>query len=259
VTQVQGLLTGKTALVTGGTNGLGRAIARAFACAGAGAVVVADLSEQPRDGGAPTHRLIGGETAAKAVFVSCDISRAAEVEAAVDAAEHLGPLDVMVNNAGVANASAQTVDVDDESIDRVIDTNLKGTIYGCRAAARRMVPRGSGSIINISSIAGLVGSAGGAVYCASKGGIRLLTYALAVELAPLGIRVNAIHPGVIDTAMMRSAGMTGDEPELRSRIPAGRVGQPEDVANAAVYLASDLSSYVNGASACVDGGLAIHF
>ncbi|HEX4659006.1 MAG TPA: SDR family oxidoreductase [Streptosporangiaceae bacterium] len=254
-----GLLAGRVAVVTGGSSGNGRAIARAFARHGASAVLIADVRPDPREGGKPTDEVIRAETGTHAEFMACDVSRSADLDAVVARADGLGGLDVMVNNAGIASRAVPIVDVDDATIDRVVDTNLKGVLYGCRAAARSMLPRGRGCIINMSSIAGLVGTANSAVYSASKGGIRLVTYALAVELGAAGIRVNALHPGVIDTAMMREAGITGQEEGLRAHIPSGRVGRPEDVAGAAVFLASDLAAYVNGSSTCVDGGLAVAF
>jgi NAD(P)-dependent dehydrogenase (short-subunit alcohol dehydrogenase family) len=139
-----------------------------------------------------------------------------------------------------------------------MDVNVKGTFFGAQAAAERMVERGGGAIINLSSVAGLEGSAGYATYCASKGAVRLLTYSLAAELGPEGVRVNAIHPGIIDTAMT-----TEDVPIIGSEageayldgIPSRRWGDPGDIADAAVFLASDAGDYVNGESLTVDGGM----
>lgn len=254
-----GLLDGKVALVTGASNGIGRAIALAFAEQGAAAVVLADLGPDGEPGEPTTADLIA-ETATKALFVPCDVSRSADVDRAVAAAEELGGLDVIVNNAGISPPVPPFPDMDDATFARIMEVNLYGTFYGCRAAARVMRPRGAGSIINMSSIAGLVGAAGNCAYASSKGGIRLLTYALAVELGALGIRVNALHPGVIDTDMSRRAFADPAVREaIEAHIPSARVGGAEEVARAAVFLASDLSSYVNGASQTVDGGLAIAF
>jgi NAD(P)-dependent dehydrogenase (short-subunit alcohol dehydrogenase family) len=255
-----GLLDGKVAVVTGASNGIGRAIAIAFAIQGVSAVVLADLDPEPRGGGPVTSDVIKAETSANPVVVTCDVSKAGDVDNAVAAAEDLGGLDVMVNNAGIAPDVPSFLEMSDSDFARTIETNLYGTFRGCRAAARVMVPRGTGSIINMSSIAGLVGAAGNVGYSASKGGIRLLTYSLAVQLGPLGVRVNALHPGVIDTDMSRRA---FTDPAIvaaiAGHIPSGRLGTADEVAQAAVYLASDLSSYVNGASQTVDGGLSIAF
>lgn len=249
-----GLLEGQVAVVTGAANGLGRAIALGFAAHGAAAVVVADLVPTPADGATATCDLIRASSQATAEFVRCDVTQPSHVDAAVAAAESLGPLSVMVNVAGISPGPAPIGEMPDDMFDRVLDVNLNGTMYGCRAAARVMLPRGRGSIINMSSIAGLRGTAGNAGYGASKGAIRLLTYALAAQLGPHGIRVNVLHPGVVETDMTRAAGMTADSPVI-AKIPSRRLGAPAEVAGAAVFLASDLASYVNGVSLPVDGGM----
>lgn len=254
-----GLLTGKVVAITGSSNGIGRAIALAAARHGARAVVLADLERVTRDGESSTDTLLISRSAATVRFVTCDVTSSADLDTVVSVAEQLGGLDVMVNNAGIAPIGKPIDEMTDDDFDTVIRTNLHGTLYGCRAAARVMRARGRGSIINMSSVAGLVGTPGNCAYSASKGGVRLLTYALAVQLGPLGIRVNALHPGVIDTALSRSAPALADQRALLSHIPSGRIGTPDDIANAAVFLASDLSSYVNGSSQTVDGGLAVAF
>jgi len=250
------LLSDRVAVVTGGASGNGRAIARTYAEHGAD-VVVADVRESPRRGGTPTHELIEREGGAGR-FVDCDVTDREDLAAAVDAAEALGGVDVMVNNAGVFREES-FLDVTEGEFERLIDINLKGTFFGAQVAAQRMVRGDGGAIINLSSIAGLRGSGGFATYAASKGAVRLLTYALADELGPEGVRVNAIHPGIIDTAMTAEdvplvGGETGEA--LVEEIPGGRFGEPEDVADAALYLASDLAEYVTGESLVVDGGLA---
>lgn len=249
------LLTDRVAVVTGGASGNGRAIARAYAEHGAD-VVVADVREAPRRGGTPTHELVerAGRTAE---FVDCDVTDRADLAAAVEAAERLGGVDVMVNNAGVFRQEA-FLEVTETEFERLLDVNLKGTFFGAQVAAERMVESDGGVILNLSSVAGLRGSGGFTTYAASKGAVRLLTYALADELGPGDVRVNAIHPGIIDTAMTAEDvplvdGEAGDA--LVEQIPSGRFGEPEDVADAALYLASDLADYVTGESLVVDGGL----
>ena len=249
------LLQGKVAVVTGGSSGNGRAIARAFAKHGAD-VVVADIRANPREGGTPTHELIPTETGARATFVHCDVTRVADLEAAVAAAEELGGIDVMVNNAGILTKQS-VLEASEAAFDTMMSVNVRSVYFGTQAAGRRMIERGSGSIINLSSIAGMRGTGGYAAYCTSKGAVRHMTYALADELGPKGVRVNVLHPGIIDTRMN-----IVDDPVIGTEvgegylqmIPLRRWGQPGEVADAAVYLASELASYVNGASLVVDGG-----
>ncbi|MDQ2055625.1 glucose 1-dehydrogenase [Halobellus sp. H-GB7] len=251
------LLDGKTAVVTGGSSGIGRGIAREFADHGASAVVVADVREDPKESGPPTHELLADETDAAATFVECDVTNTDDLEAAADAAAEFGGLDIWVNNAGIWHAE-DFLDVTEAEYQQLMDINTKGAYFGSQVAAARLRDRGSGSIINISSIAGLFGNGNWPTYATSKGGLTLLTYSLAHELGEHGIRVNAIHPGAIQT-------MIGGEPtdseaaaagaeQFTQMVPLGRYGQPEDVAGAAVFLASDLAGYVTGESLVVDGG-----
>jgi NAD(P)-dependent dehydrogenase (short-subunit alcohol dehydrogenase family) len=249
------LLADSTAVVTGGASGNGRAIAMAFAEHGAD-VVVADMRRDPRAGGTPTDERIETETDARATFVDCDVSDRDDCAAAVDAADAFGGVDVMVNNAGVIRETP-FLEVTEDELDGVLDVNLKGVFFGAQAAAEVMIERGEGCIINLSSVAGIRGAANNTTYCASKGGVRLLTYSLAAELGPEGVRVNAIHPGYIETAMLTDdVPLIGTDAQaaLEEQVPQDRLGQPEDVAGAAVYLASDLADYVNGESLVVDGG-----
>lgn len=195
------LLADETAVVTGGSSGIGRAIAVAFAEEGAD-VVVADLQAESRnpDEDRATTAVIEAETDQSATFVECDVSDVDSVRDAVAAADTFGGVTVMVNNAGVFRSETFT-DVTETEYDQLMDVNVKGTYFGAQAAAERMLDGDGGSIINLSSVAGLEGSAGYATYCTSKGAVRLLTYSLAAELGPDGVRVNAIHPGIIETAM----------------------------------------------------------
>ena len=249
------LLTDQVMVVTGGASGIGRGIALRAANSGAD-IVVADVRETPREGGEPTVDRIRAETDASATVVDCDVSNQRDLEAAVDAAEAFGGLTSMVNNAGLLR-KAPVLEMDPETLDAMIDVNVRGTFLGSQIAARRLVDGDGGTIINLSSVSGLTGTAGLAGYCATKGAVRLMTYALAAELGPEGIRVNTIHPGATETMQaVRDSEMIGspEADRLREAIPLGRFGQPEDVADAAVYLASDMASYVNGESLLVDGG-----
>ncbi|RLM49210.1 SDR family oxidoreductase [Halorubrum sp. Atlit-28R] len=251
------LLTDNVAVITGGSSGNGRAIARRFASEGAD-IVIADIQESPREGGDPTHELIEAETEVRATFVECDVTNVGNLETAVEAAEEFGGVTVMVNNAGIFH-DEEFLEVDEDAFDRMMDINVKGVYFGAQAAAKRMVKAGGGRIINISSVAGLEGSGEFITYCGTKGAVRLLTYAMAAKLGPDGVRVNAIHPGLIETTMTTEdypiMGTDAEEDFLQS-IPSRRAGQPEDVADTALYLASDLSDYVNGESLIVDGGMA---
>ncbi|WP_019877555.1 SDR family NAD(P)-dependent oxidoreductase [Sporichthya polymorpha] len=248
-------LEGRVAIVTGGSSAIGRAIAIRFAEAGASAVIVADLQEGPREGGEPTHALIRA-AGSKAEFVRTDVTKPADLQRAVEAAESHGGVDVLVNNAGLLRA-ARVLDMIEDDFDAVLDVNLKGVFFACQAAARSMVAaQRPGVIVNLSSIGGLQGVPGISAYCAAKGAVRTLTYSLAKELGHRGIRVCALHPGVIDTSMTRV-----DVPVPRDRDGAAgrdivlrRLGSPDDVAAAAVFLASPEASFITGPSLTVDGG-----
>jgi NAD(P)-dependent dehydrogenase (short-subunit alcohol dehydrogenase family) len=252
------LLDGKTAVVTGGASGFGRAISRTYARNGAD-VIVADIREDPREGGRPTQELIREETDREAHHVECDVTDPEDLRVAVAAADELGGIDVMVNNAGIFRLE-DFLGVTEAEYDRMMDINVKGVFFGAQAAAREMVDNGGGNIVNMASSAGMNGSGSTPTYCTSKGAVRLLTYALADRLGGEDIRVNAIHPGISHTQMKADSslgeGIKGRvrDAVIKKMIPQGRYGQPQEVADAALFLASDLASYVNGESLLVDGG-----
>lgn len=246
-----------TAVVTGGASGNGRAISIAMAEHGAD-VVVADVQRDPREGGSPTHEVIESDTDAQATFVECDVTDLGDLEAALDAADDFGGVDTMVNNAGIIRAEEFT-GVSESDYEQVMDVNVKGVFFGSQMAVERMVERGGGSIINISSTSGLLGSNTSVTYSTSKGAVRLMTYAIAAQYGGDGIRANAIHPGVVKTDMIGEDLEFDYEDEqaladITHKIPDGRLAESEDIANAAVYLASDYASHVNAESLVVDGG-----
>jgi L-rhamnose 1-dehydrogenase len=249
---VTALLRGCVAVITGAASGIGRRTALAFAEHGARAVVVADLRAEPREGGATTVDLLG-ERGTESVFVPTDVRRRADLAAAVGAADRWGGLTAMVNCAGVFRREDFLAVTEDE-FDLMVDVNVRGTFFGCQVAASAMGERG-GSIVNLASVASYRGSVGHASYHASKGAVQSLTYALAQELAPRGIRVNAVHPGAVDTSMMRVDEQVLTRPDALAGFPLGRPADPADVAGAVVYLCSDLAAYVSGASLTVDGAV----
>ena len=239
------LLEGRTAVITGGAQGLGRAIAETFVAQGARVV----LGDVDLAAAGATAAELGSDVA---LAVRCDVTSEAEVDALVAAADAFGGVDVMVNNAGVLrDATMRRMSLDDFRL--VIDTHVQGTWLGTRAAAAVMRERGAGSIVNMSSISGKVGNLGQTNYSAAKAGIVGLTKAAAKEVAHIGVRVNAVQPGLIRTAMI--AGMRDDILEQRlADIPMGRLGEPDEVAKVALFLASDLSSYMTGCVLEVTGG-----
>jgi NAD(P)-dependent dehydrogenase (short-subunit alcohol dehydrogenase family) len=243
-------LSGKTALVTGGGGGLGRAICHGFAEAGA-RVAVADLS---LDNASETVALIrhrGSEAFAELL----DVTSKDQVERAVaKVLERWSAIDVLVNCAGRA-IRGTALDYQEEDWNTVIDVNLKGTFLCCQAAGRSMAARRSGKIINIASIGGFIAYPGSIAYLASKGGVVQLTRGFAIELAPYNVQVNAIAPSLFDTPMV--AGTRSDAESRKyfmDRTPAGRMGRPEEIAGAAVFLAADCSAMVTGHTLALDGG-----
>jgi NAD(P)-dependent dehydrogenase (short-subunit alcohol dehydrogenase family) len=235
-------------LVTGASSGIGRAIATRFGAEDA-TVTIADVRKEPREGGQPTHELIDD-----ARFFECDVSDAQAVRSAIEGTvDTVGRLDVMVNNAGVYPGNQPIETAEPADYDRLMEINCRGTYFGCRFAAQAMRPNDDGgAIVNISSIAGLVGFPNASSYCTSKGAIANLTRSLAVELGGEGIRVNAINPGVIETAMTtQDATVVGS---MTDQIPLDRDGVPEDIAGVATFFASDDASYITGHNLVVDGG-----
>jgi NAD(P)-dependent dehydrogenase (short-subunit alcohol dehydrogenase family) len=248
-----GRLEGKVALVTGGASGIGRATALALAREGA-KVVIADVAVED---GEETVRMIE-ENGGEAIFVETDVSQPDQVEVLInEAVETYGRLDCAFNNAGIEGEQAPTPDCTEENWDRVININLKGVWLGMKYEIPQMLKQGGGAIVNMSSVAGLVGFPNSPAYVASKHGILGLTKTAALEYATEGIRVNAVCPGVIRTAMVERA--TGGDPEVEAQFatmePVGRMGKPEEVAEAVVWLCSDAASFVTGHSMVVDGGL----
>ncbi|MBL5980653.1 cyclopentanol dehydrogenase [Petrotoga sp. 8T1HF07.NaAc.6.1] len=243
-------LEGKVAIITGSARGMGRAEAELFAKEGA-KVVVADVLEDQAKEVADKINKDGHE----AIAVKLDVTKADEWKKVVDqATEKWGKVDVLVNNAGIATMNG-IEDATEEEWDRVINTNAKSQFLGIKYVLPAMKKATKGSIINISSIAGIIAFPNMPVYSASKGATRLLTKTVAVELAKYNIRVNSIHPGIIRTAMAKD--ILDDEQSAKqvlSAVPLGRPAEPEEVAYGALFLASDESSYMTGSELVIDGG-----
>ncbi len=243
----------KVAIVTGARRGMGRTHALALAQAGA-KVVVSDISQEECEQVVEEIKKAGGE----AMAVKCDISKKEEVDSMIKkTVDQWGKIDVLVNNAGICQFKP-FLEITEEEWDRTIDINLKGYFLCAQAAAKEMVKQKSGSIVNIASIAmGQVGVgfATLAHYSASKGGIVAMTETLAAELAPYNIRINAIAPGAIETPMVDPLKADAKTMEATlARVPLHRMGKPEEVSNAVLFLASDKSSYMTGSTVVVDGG-----
>jgi NAD(P)-dependent dehydrogenase (short-subunit alcohol dehydrogenase family) len=254
---VDGRLEGKVAVITGAASGQGQAAARLFAKEGA-RVVVADLNDEGAQEVVRDITDSGGEAATARV----DVSREAEVEDMIrQAVEEFGRLDVLFNNAGVGYSAsdrmkmASVVETPEKDWDTILAINLKGVAMGCKHAIPIMEEQGGGAIVNNASINALVGLSGADAYTAAKGGIVSLTRVLAVDWGPKNIRINCICPGVVETPMI--APVLSDEQVLslmRESTPLGRLARPEEIAQVALFLASDEASYLNGAILPVDGG-----
>lgn len=242
-----GRLDNKVAIVTGGANGQGAEIVRQFVAEGA-KVVIADVAKE-------AGQALADELGDRAHFVHHDVSDAASWEAVVeDANTRFGPVNVLANNAGILRFG-DIERMPPEEVELVWRVNQLGTFLGMQAVARTMRKNGGGSIINASSVEGLAGMPACTAYAATKWAIRGMTKCAAMELGPKGIRVNSVHPGMIDTPMTRVHGGDAAMEFGASKVPLGRVGYPEDVAPLYVFLASDESAYINGAEIAVDGGV----
>jgi len=249
----------KVAIITGAGSGMGRVAAQMFAAEGA-KVVVAEFDER---GGTETERLVA-DAGGEASYIKTDVSREGDARAMVDhAVKRFGRVDVLYNNAGIMpEADHSVTDTEVAVWDQVMAVNLRGVFLGCKYAIPRMVEQGSGSVINISSFVAILGcSVPQDAYTASKGAVLSLTRSLAVQFGPNGVRSNAICPGPIETPLLMDW-LLKDEAAKQLRLarnPTGRFGKPEEIVNAAVYLASDESRWTNGAQFVIDGGITVNY
>jgi NAD(P)-dependent dehydrogenase (short-subunit alcohol dehydrogenase family) len=247
-------LEGKVALITGGAGGMGMTASKLFASEGA-SVVLTDVFDEAGGAVAREIQAVGGAAA----YVHADVSNEADAKAMVDVAvERFGRLDVLYNNAGVMLGDDGSVDTTDAAVwDRTLAINVKGVAFGCKYGVPAMIANGGGSIINVASFVAWLGAATSqTAYTASKGAVLAMTREIAVEFARKGIRCNALCPGPIETPLLMQ--LLSDDAKRQRRfvhIPMGRLGQAEEIARAALFLASDDSSFMTGASLIVDGGI----
>jgi NAD(P)-dependent dehydrogenase (short-subunit alcohol dehydrogenase family) len=245
----------KVAFITGAAKGMGEAAVRSFAKAGA-AVIIADVDMDAANTLARELMSSG----ARATAVHCDVTKSEDVKAAIEQSVSLyGQIDFAFNNAGVQTRNVLTADMTEEEYDRVLNINLKGVWLCMKHELIQMQKQGSGAIVNNSSIGGIVGGPGRAAYHASKHGVIGLTKSAAAEYAAKGIRVNAVCPGTIDTPMVQEMFSLGDlsEEDSKKGAPIGRIGQPQEIADAVLWLCSPQSSFVIGQGLIVDGGITI--
>ena len=244
------LLDGKTALVTGASRGIGRAVALALAAAGARVAINYAGNVKAAEEVKAAVEAAGGT----AILCQADVADSAAVEAMVAAvAKEFGTIDILVNNSGITRDTL-LIRMKDEDFAKVLDTNLKGVFYCTKAVSKLMMKKRAGRIVNMASVIGLVGNAGQANYAAAKAGVIGFSKSVAKELASRGITVNVVAPGFIGTDMTADLPETVKEKALAD-IPLGKMGEPEDVANAVLFLASDQASYITGQVVNVDGGM----
>jgi 3-oxoacyl-[acyl-carrier protein] reductase len=246
-------LNGKVALVTGASSGIGRATAEMLAANGAHVV----LNFHKNEAGAEAARTEISQRGGKAIALQADVTRASDIESLVERAnKEFGPVDILVNNAGSLVERLRILELTEERWDEVIDLNLKSAFLCCRAVAGSMMERKTGAIINVSSIAGRNGGALGSIhYSTAKGGLITFTKGLAKELAPFGVRVNAVSPGVVDTRYHEQFSTPEMMKTYVGMIPLGRIGTPAEVAQVICFLASDAASYLAGETIEINGGM----
>ncbi len=250
------MLEGQTAIVTGGSRGIGRAISTELAKKGANVIIAYASREEAAMETLELCKQVAVSADQQFITVKCNVAQSSDIDRLFDETmEKFGRIDVLVNNAGVTRDNI-LLRMSEEEFDTVIETNLRGTYLCMKKVSRQMLRQKYGRIINISSIVGLRGNPGQVNYSASKAGVIGMTKSLAKEMASKNITVNAVAPGMIDTEMADAMNETAKE-TMKKTIPAGRMGNPKDVANAVVFFAEPESDYITGQVICVDGGMAV--